>query len=138
MPRMIALESGVRAPITALPTVVIALTAARFMSEMQPKTLQRVLERLRRGARAARTDETRLARDQIVGTSMRCAGPRCLERSLAVVFLCRLRGVWPDWCCGVATEPFRAHAWVEAEGAAVGEDALEISQLVPILRVSHQ
>ena len=32
-----------------------------------------------------------------------------------------LTGCWPDWCTGVRTEPFRAHAWVEVDGRPVGE-----------------
>ena len=44
-------------------------------------------------------------------------------KSLATVLLCRWRGAWPTWCVGVRRlPPFGAHAWVEAEGVAVGED----------------
>lgn len=135
MPRMISLERGVRAPISSCPAITVSLIGARALSGVKPERLDRILTWLRRGARPAPAAAATLARGQVVGASMRCAGPRCLERSLAVVLLCRLRGLWPDWCCGVATHPFRAHAWVEVDGTAIGEDEVEITQLVPILRV---
>ncbi|MEU9117139.1 lasso peptide biosynthesis B2 protein [Streptomyces sp. NPDC048483] len=52
------------------------------------------------------------------GRALRREG--CLRRSVATALLCRMRGVWPHWCTGVRTAPFRAHAWVEVEGLAVG------------------
>ena len=67
---------------------------------------------------------------------MRSAGPKCLERSVATALLCRMRGSWPDWCAGVALEPFRAHAWVEAEGSVVGEDERELALFTTTIRVS--
>ena len=36
---------------------------------------------------------------------------------------CGLHGRWPTWCVGARRlPPFGAHAWVEAEGVAVGEE----------------
>ncbi|WP_341867974.1 lasso peptide biosynthesis B2 protein [Amycolatopsis circi] len=46
---------------------------------------------------------------------------RLLQRSIAAALLCRLRGSWPTWCTGVRTSPFAAHAWIEADGRAIGE-----------------
>ncbi|WP_193200332.1 lasso peptide biosynthesis B2 protein [Nostoc sp. MG11] len=40
----------------------------------------------------------------------------CLEASLAFVILALSKGLSSTWCVGVATEPFRAHAWVEIDG----------------------
>jgi hypothetical protein len=37
----------------------------------------------------------------------------CLEFSLAFVIFALTQGLSATWCVGVATEPFRAHAWVE-------------------------
>jgi hypothetical protein len=32
-----------------------------------------------------------------------------------------MQGEWPTWVTGVRMAPFRAHAWVEAEGRLVDE-----------------
>lgn len=40
----------------------------------------------------------------------------CLELSLGFVIFALIRGLSATWCVGVATEPFRAHAWVEIDG----------------------
>lgn len=48
------------------------------------------------------------------------AGP-AWQRSLAVALFCRIHGVWPTWCTGVRTAPFRAHAWIEVDGVPMGE-----------------
>ncbi|MEU6180649.1 lasso peptide biosynthesis B2 protein [Streptomyces coeruleorubidus] len=63
---------------------------------------------------------TRRTRSGGVGR-LRCAGQHCLQRSIATALLCRFRGVWPTWCTGVRTQPFAAHAWVEAEDQLIGE-----------------
>jgi hypothetical protein len=43
----------------------------------------------------------------------------CLEQSLAAVLLAALRRHQLTWCLGVATGPYRFHAWVEADGQPV-------------------
>jgi hypothetical protein len=43
----------------------------------------------------------------------------CLEQSLAAVLLATARGARLDWCLGALTDPYRFHAWVEAEGRPV-------------------
>jgi hypothetical protein len=40
----------------------------------------------------------------------------CLEKSLAAVFLTALSGHRLAWCLGSMPDPYRFHAWVEAEG----------------------
>ena len=40
----------------------------------------------------------------------------CLEFSLAFVILALTQGCSTCLCVGVATEPFRAHSWVEVDG----------------------
>jgi hypothetical protein len=97
--------------------------AARLLARLPPRRLTAVLRLLRRGAVPATHAQALRARADVTGTSTRCAGRYCLERSLAVALLCRARGVWPTWCSGVRTPPFAAHAWVEAEGRRVGEPA---------------
>lgn len=45
----------------------------------------------------------------------------CLEQSLAAVLLSAARRRRLDWCLGSAPDPYRFHAWVEADGQAVPE-----------------
>lgn len=97
------------------------VVVARLLVRMPPKRLRQVLEAVARGARPATAEQALTARTAVVSVSARCAGQGCLQRSVATVLLCRLGGRWPDWCTGIRTQPFRAHAWVEAEGGAVGE-----------------
>ncbi|MFB4313075.1 lasso peptide biosynthesis B2 protein [Actinomadura sp. 21ATH] len=100
----------------------VVVVVARGLVRLSPGRLRRVLEAVRGGARPATVAEAAAARRAVVAVSVLCAGQGCLPRSVATALLCRLGGSWPDWCTGVLTEPFRAHAWVEAEGAPVGED----------------
>ena len=43
----------------------------------------------------------------------------CLEQSLAAVLLAAARGWRLDWCLGAVADPYRFHAWVEAEARPV-------------------
>ncbi|KNB54030.1 hypothetical protein AC230_05645 [Streptomyces caatingaensis] len=103
------------------PPVLLAVVAARLLTLLPPRRLRRVLTAVRRGAAPATTDQALDARRHVTAVSLRCAGEGCLQRSVATTLLCRMRGVWPDWCAGVRTNPFRAHAWVEVDGRPVGE-----------------
>lgn len=47
----------------------------------------------------------------------------CIELSLAFVLFALTKGLSTTWCVGVATEPFRAHAWIEIGGKPFREDA---------------
>ncbi|GAA4800210.1 lasso peptide biosynthesis B2 protein [Streptomyces ziwulingensis] len=102
-------------------TARLAVAFARPLSGLPPRRLRRALELARRGARPASADRALRARQAVVTVSARCAGQGCLQRSVATALLCRLYGRWPDWCTGVRVQPFRAHAWVEVDGRAVGE-----------------
>ena len=109
-----------------LPRRVLAyavIAVARMLATRSPRQVKAVLGRLRPNASPATYAEAKAARDTVVAVSMICAAPEgCLPRSLATVLLCRLRGRWPTWCVGVRRlPPFGAHAWVEADGAMVGE-----------------
>ncbi|MEU8425045.1 lasso peptide biosynthesis B2 protein [Micromonospora sp. NPDC048835] len=99
---------------------------ARLLTRLPPRRLRRFLELARHGSRPATVTEALRARSAVVATSVPCAGPRCLQRSVATVLLCRLHGAWPDWCTGVRTRPFQAHAWVAVGGVPVGENLDEV------------
>ncbi|MEU3352832.1 lasso peptide biosynthesis B2 protein [Streptomyces sp. NPDC037389] len=109
------------APLVRRPAVLLAITAARLIALLPPRRIRQVLSLARRGAAPATGEQALTARRAVVAMSARCAGEACLQRSVATALLCRTRGTWPDWCTGVRTAPFRAHAWVEAEGRPVGE-----------------
>jgi hypothetical protein len=89
---------------------------------MPPRRLRRALELASRGAAPATREMAGHARGAVVTVSPRSAGQEgCLQRSVGAALMCRLYGRWPDWCTGFRERPFRAHAWIEAEGGAVGE-----------------
>lgn len=96
---------------------------ARVLSKRPPGQLRRLMSLLAKGSRPASERLTAQARAAVVAVSIHCSGPQgCLPRSIATALLCRARGEWPVWCVGVRRHPpFGAHAWVEAEGVAVGE-----------------
>lgn len=102
----------------------LAVGLARLLATRSPHRIRTMLGPLGRRSRPATIEEAKVARDSVVAVSLVCAGPEgCLTRSLATVLLCRAHGSWPTWCVGARRlEPFTAHAWVEAEGVAVGED----------------
>ncbi|GAA1532299.1 lasso peptide biosynthesis B2 protein [Brevibacterium picturae] len=99
-----------------------AISLARVMIRLPPETLQSVMVRIcRSAARGATSDEASSARELVCRLSRRCASKGCLQRSVATVLLCRSHGHAPDWRTGFSMNPFLAHAWVEADGAPVGE-----------------
>ncbi|MBV9141246.1 MAG: lasso peptide biosynthesis B2 protein [Pseudonocardiales bacterium] len=108
-------------PVRQRPAALAAVCAGRLLAHLPPRRIRAVLTLLRRRAAPATYQQARDAHDAILSTSVRCGGRHCLQRSLATVVLCRIRGVWPTWCIGVRTAPFVAHAWVEAEDHPVGE-----------------
>ncbi len=100
----------------------MAAAVARPLARLRPRRLEQLLRRLRTGAAPATYDQALAAHDAVIAAAAHCAGiKQCLPRSIAICLLCRLNGVWPTWCTGVRTGPFRAHAWVEAEGRPVAE-----------------
>ncbi|MFC0626470.1 lasso peptide biosynthesis B2 protein [Kribbella deserti] len=99
----------------------ICVLAAFALIKLRPARLRRAMELVRTGARPATEAEALAARSAVVVVSVTCAGQGCLPRSVATALRCRLSGVWPAWCTGALTEPFRAHAWVEVDGKPVGE-----------------
>jgi hypothetical protein len=117
----VTLEHG--APVSAWDRLLgrFCVAAAFALIKLRPARLRRVMELVRTGARPASEAEAYAARSAVVAVSVTCAGQGCLPRSVATALRCRLSGVWPSWCTGALTEPFRAHAWVEVSGVPVGE-----------------
>lgn len=115
------LEHRHRLPAHRRALALLAVGAARPLATLRPHQLRRVLELTRRGARPATEAQARAARQAVVTVSLRCAGPGCLQRSIAAALYCRARGSWPAWCTGVRTNPFAAHAWIQVQGQPIGE-----------------
>lgn len=104
------------------PAYAAALLAA-LLARRSPARILRVLRVVQRGAGGADHAAVCAYRAAVVAVSPACRGRQgCLRRSLAVVLLARLHGQRPDWCVGVRTSPFAAHAWVEVDGRPAGED----------------
>lgn len=118
-----ALERPTGVPLGRRLAARLVLLPAVGLALLPPRRIRAVLAFLRRGAAPATTAQAQDARDAMCAASLRCAAPKgCLPRSLGAALLCRLRGTWPTWCTGVrVVPPFTAHAWIEAEGRAVGE-----------------
>lgn len=134
--RVVTVEPSVPPPLRQRPAAYGAVAAARVLARVSPRRLRRVLELVRRGARPATAAEALRARNDVVAVSVRCAGPSCLQRSIAAVLLCRARyGTWPDWCTGVRTQPFQAHAWVAVDGEPVGENIDDVRFFHPLMTV---
>ncbi|QEV16455.1 lasso peptide biosynthesis B2 protein [Streptomyces alboniger] len=120
-----ALERPSNVPFTRRLAARLVLLPAVVLSSLSPRRIRAVLDVVRRGAAPATAAQARNARDAMCATSLLCAGPQgCLPRSLGAALLCRLTGSWPTWCTGASVvPPFNAHAWIEAEGRPIGEDA---------------
>jgi Transglutaminase-like superfamily len=118
----VMLEKTARLPWRRQIPARLAVAVARPVSRLSPRRLRWVLELARRGARPATAAQASAARTVVVSVSVACAGQGCLLRSVATALLCRLGGTWPDWCTGVRTQPFRAHAWVEVDGSPIDEN----------------
>jgi hypothetical protein len=80
-----------------------------------------VVSALRRPARKPATVETTAEVLSAIDHAARWCPCRvaCLEQALAAVLASAFGGLRLDWAIGVAEDPYRFHAWVEAEGQAV-------------------
>ena len=116
-----ALARSPRLPFRRRATALVAVGAAGLLTRLSPARIAWMLRLLRTGSRPADVAQASVARTAVTTVSVYCAGEGCLQRSIATVLLCRLRGTWPDWHVGVRTEPFGAHAWVAVDGNPVDE-----------------
>lgn len=121
MSEPVALPPRVSLPLRSRVLPLIAVSIARILSGAKPARIQVVLRFARRGAKPASPAQAEAARNAVVSVSLRCSGKYCLQRSIAAALLCRAWGTWPTWCSGVRTNPFAAHAWIEAGNRPIGE-----------------
>lgn len=102
----------------------------------RPARLARLVRLARYGARPATPDQVQRSRAVVTTVSLRCAGPHgCLLRSLSIVLAERLAGRSVCWKVGMTCPPPVLHAWVDAEGTAVGEPVDPDLLYTPILTV---
>ena len=99
-----------------------ALMLSAPLKLCQPEALERIIIHLTRKKKLATFEQAKAARDAVCIISQKCRyQDRCIKRSIAVVIMLWLQGRRASWCTGYAMDPFRAHAWVEIKGNAVGE-----------------
>jgi hypothetical protein len=119
--------------LTALAAARVILTTTRA----RPAPLTRVLTSYADGARPATFAQAERAHAVITTLSPRCgSGRHCLIRATAVALFCRTAGTWPTWRSGVRFPPLQSHAWVEADGRPVGEDAHTITGYAPTITIT--
>jgi hypothetical protein len=95
--------------------VIIAYIALRCLSLSRICKILGVVKR--RCSREVYIDEADLVWEAVRQQSFFFSGRvACLELSLAFVLFALTKGLSASWCVGVASEPFRAHAWVELSG----------------------
>ena len=99
----------------------LCVHVAFLVSRLRPGQIEQLLGLVGRGARHSTPDEALNAYQSIASSDNRCAGDYCLQRSIAIVLLCRLGGHFPVWKVGAQLNPFFAHAWVESCGVPIGE-----------------
>ena len=58
---------------------------------------------------------------------------KCLLNSLVLIEFMRHYNVHPTWVIGVTTGPFRAHSWLELNGAVVDDFEIHVKNYVPIM-----
>lgn len=119
----IPLSAEARVPLTLGQRArsMFAVAVSTPITHFHPHRIASLLCLVARGSRPATAEEAAQARAAACTVSARCAGLGCLLRSVATFLDCRMRGVTPDWCTGIRTEPFAAHAWIEVDGQPIGE-----------------
>ncbi|MFG2576356.1 lasso peptide biosynthesis B2 protein [Streptomyces sp. NPDC048481] len=111
-----------RRSLTAAAAGLAGLLVALFLIRIPFRALARVLDRSvrRRCGREATPHEAAAALAAVRTAAAYYPGrAACLEESLATLAVLALRGRRAVWCIGVADDPFRFHAWVEAQGVRV-------------------
>ncbi|MFC5724123.1 lasso peptide biosynthesis B2 protein [Streptomyces gamaensis] len=139
MSTVVALPERVRLSTREQAAGHLAVGAAHLITAVlatRPARLKTALALFAHRATPATTAQAARARTVVCTVSPRCgSGYGCLPRSIATALLCRLAGTWPEWKSGVRFPPLTSHAWVEADGAPVGEDPHTISTFTATLTV---
>ncbi|MER6410051.1 lasso peptide biosynthesis B2 protein [Streptomyces humidus] len=115
-------RAGERRSAAATAAGLLGLMVALLLIRLPFGVLVHTVDRAARW-RCGREATSREAADAlaVVRSAAECYPGRaaCLELSLATVAVLALRGRRAVWCVGVAEDPYRFHAWVEAQGVRV-------------------
>ena len=108
----------------------VALILASIMMRLSPWRWDRLLRSVPQcaGKRARRQSPSLLVSAVDSTSTLFPTRVLCLRRSLAIVILCRRRGVLACAVLGTRPRPFMAHAWVEHDSAVLGDDAARIGR----------
>ncbi len=103
-------------------TVVVAYIALRCLSLAKIRQILSVVKP--RCSREISFNEANIGWEAVRQPTFFFSGRlACIELSLAFVLFALTKGLSTTWCVGVATEPFRAHAWIEVDGKPFREAA---------------
>jgi Transglutaminase-like superfamily len=103
-------------------SVVIAFVTLRFLSL---EKISKILNYLKPyTSREICAEEAEIVWNAVRKSSFFFSGRvACIELSLAFVIFALSKGLSTTWCVGVASEPFRAHSWVEVDGKPFHEES---------------
>lgn len=100
----------------------IAIIIGRRMERQQIGEFCHRLEMWSERYPPANTSTAERYRNAVCVVSRKCRSQQgCLLRSLSTAAACRISHRSVTWCTGFTDRPFRAHAWVEANGIPIGE-----------------
>lgn len=118
----------------------LVVAAARLLAKRSPDRIEKVMSLAAKGAQPASYLQIRDTQRTVLSVSAICAGDGCLHRSISVALLCRMTGTFPEWKTGIQMDPFRAHAWVQAEGKSAdhGMDPDTWIELITVTAGGHQ
>ena len=118
----------------------VALVAAHAVSRIKPSVLHWFLGKYSRivgtvGRHAVTKLQAEQAHAGLCHISPRCAShDGCFVRSLTLYLYLLPIGSGLSWHAGFRTDPFLAHAWIQAGSEPISE-ALETSQFIETMRI---
>ena len=120
----------------AVAAIIITLTTRSAGDRRRAFARMVRLARAATGRRRAAAEHEAQAALQAVRWTAQFAPARmaCLEESVAAMVALALAGRQANWRHGIASDPVRMHAWIEARGHPVGEPA-STSAYTPLIRV---
>jgi hypothetical protein len=111
------------------------LLVARWAPWRGGRRLRRVLQQVSRSATVADAHAAERLAARVARVARLVPRSRCLDRALVLVECLRGAGAAAELRFGVRRGPgvLRAHAWVELDGRAIGEDAAALAALAPLV-----
>ncbi|WP_425259076.1 lasso peptide biosynthesis B2 protein [Rubrivivax sp. RP6-9] len=128
--------------VDAVRTVRFVRCSASAALSLRLLSLQRIADRIttRRGQGVAKTTgpashalRVAVAAYLRLRPLLLTAQDRCLQDSLSLLGFLGAEGWRPNWVIGVTTQPFRAHAWVQAGDLVLSDLHENVRRYTPIL-----